>query len=146
MRLKFSIKSKVETEKAIEGLKMVLFKSMVKMHELATINCPVDTGRLRTSIILKPTSPGYNDYVLSDGVDYGIDVEFGTSPHYLSPANLKGWSRRVLGKESLAFAVANKIAKKGTEAQPFFRPALDQVKNIWVKRYSDQEFRKGSIK
>lgn len=146
MRLKFTIKSKTETEKALEGLKMVLFKSMIKMHELATINCPVDTGRLRSSIILKPMSPGYKDYVLSDGVDYGIHVEYGTSPHYLSPSNLKGWSRRVLGKESIAFAVANKIAREGTEAQPFFRPALDQVKNVWIKRYFEQEFRKASIK
>lgn len=142
MRLKFSIKSEVNSKEAVEHLKMVLFKSMVKMHELATINCPVDTGRLRTSIILKPTSPGYDQYMLSDGVDYGIHVEYGTSPHYMSPANLKGWSRRVLGKESMAFAVAAKIAKKGTEAQPWMRPALDQVKQIWVKRYFEREFSK----
>lgn len=142
MRMKFSIKSEVKEKETIEHLKMVLFDSMVKMHELANINCPVDTGALRSSIIIKPTTPGYTNYILSDGVDYGISVEFGTSPHYMSPANLKGWARRVLGDSNAAFAVAAKIAKVGTEAQPFFRPAMDQVKNIWIKRFMEREFRK----
>ena len=141
MRVKFNIQSEVKKEQTIEHLKMVLFRSMIKMHELAIINCPVDTSRLRNSIILKPTTPGYKKYVLADGVTYGIDVEFGTSPHYLSPENLKGWSRRVLKNEGAAFAVAAAIAKRGTEAQPFMRPSLDQVKNIWIKRYMEQEFK-----
>lgn len=141
MKIKFNIQSKVKKKETVEHLKMVLFKSMVKMHELANIYCPVDTGRLRNSIIMKPTTPGFTSYQLSDGVDYGISVEFGTSPHHTSPKNLKGWSRRVLKNESAAFAVAAAIAKRGTEAQPFFRPALDQVRNVWIKRYMEREFR-----
>jgi len=121
---------------------MVLFDSMVKMHELAVINCPFDTGRLRNSIIIKPTTPGYKSYVLADGVEYGVSVEFGTSPHYTSPENLKAWARRVLKDSNLAYPVAAKIGKLGTEAQPFMRPALDQVKKIWIKRYMEREFRK----
>ena len=141
MRIKFNIVSKINKKETIEHLKKVLFKSMLKMQELAIINCPVDTGRLKNSIILRPTSPGYGNYKLSDGVDYGIDVEFGTSPHYTSAKNLKGWARRVLKNESAAYAVTKSIAKRGTEAQPFFRPAMDQVKKIWVKRYMAQEFK-----
>jgi len=77
MKIKFNIQSQVNKKETIEHLKMVLFKSMIKMHELAVINCPVDTGRLRNSIIIKPNTPGYKNYVLADGVEYGISVEFG---------------------------------------------------------------------
>jgi len=119
---------------------------MIKMQELAIINCPVDTGRLRNSILIKPTTPGYNNYILRDGVNYGISVEYGTSPHYVSPKYLKDWARRVLKNEKLAYPIAKKIALRGTEAQPFFRPALDQVKKIWIKRYFDKVFKETSLK
>jgi len=144
MKLKFKIQSQVKKKETIEHLKRVLFSSMLKMHELATQNAPVDTGRLRNSIILKPATPGYSNYIISDGVDYGIHVEYGTNPHYVSPENLKGWARRVLNKGNLAYPVAKSIAKYGTEAQPFMRPALDQVKNVWVKRFVEKEFRKNN--
>jgi hypothetical protein len=140
MKLKLNIKSGINKELTEDQLKKVLFKSMLKMQNLAILNCPVDTGRLRNSIILSPMTPNYKSYRLSDGVDYGIDVEYGTQPHWTSAKNLKGWSRRVLKDESAAYAIAGAIAKRGTEAQPFFRPALDQVKNIWVKRYVNQVF------
>lgn len=144
MKLKFNIDANISKKLTNEQLKKVLFRSMLKMHELATQNAPVDTGRLRNSIILKPATPGYSNYIISDGVDYGIHVEYGTSPHYVSPENLKGWARRVLNKGNLAYPVAASIAKYGTEAQPFFRPALDEVKNVWVKRFVEKEFRKNN--
>jgi hypothetical protein len=144
MRMKLNVNTKLDKKMTVKQMQAVLFKSMLKMHELATINCPVDTGRLRNSIILDPASPGYTNYILSDGVEYGIDVEYGTKPHYLTSENLKGWARRVLGDENIASAVAWKIAHKGTEAQPFFRPALDQVKQVWVFRFANQEFNKNN--
>lgn len=144
--MNFNIKNQISKKATVDQLKMVLFKSMVKMQELATINCPVDTGRLRTSINLKPSTFGYSKYLLIDGTDYGVDVEFGTSPHWTSAKNLQGWSRRVLNDKGAAFAIAAKIAKKGTEAQPFFRPALDQVKIVWVPRYYEQTLKKSSNK
>jgi len=132
----------VSKKLTIEQLKMVLFKSMIKMQELATINAPVDTGRLRNSINLRPATPGYKNYVLADGTDYGSHVEYGTKPHWTSAENLKGWSRRVLKDTGAAYAIAGAIAKRGTEAQPFFRPALDQVKIVWIPRYFNQVFNK----
>jgi len=135
MKLKFKVDWKVDKDKTEEKAKEVLFNCILKMHELANIYCPVDTGRLRSSIIFSPSTPGYKKYVLSDGVDYGIHVEFGTSPHVVSAEHLKSWARRVLKDPNLAYPVAKKIAMRGTEAHPFFRPALDQVKNVWIKRY-----------
>jgi hypothetical protein len=138
MNIKFSINKKLDKQDIHKKLRLVLFKSMLKMHELAIINCPVDTGRLSNSINLDPKAPGFTEYILSDGVEYGSDVEYGTSPHVVSAKHLKGWARRVLKKESLAYPVAAKIRRFGTEAQPFFRPALHQVKNIWVERYYEE--------
>lgn len=142
MKIQFSVSAEINKEKTIEQAKMVLFKSMVKMHELATLYCPVNIGILRSTIKLFPSIPGALSYELADGVTYGIHVEFGTSPHYVSPKHLKDWAKRVLGDEGAAFAVAKKISKVGTEAQPFFRPALDQVRNIWIERYWNRELAK----
>ena len=142
MKIKFNVSSKIKKEETIKQVKSVLFMSMVKMHELATLNAPVDTGLLRSTIRLFPSVPGATEYVLADGVEYGVDLEFGTSPHYVSGKNLESWAKKVLGNKGAAYAVARKIAKVGTEAQPFFRPALDQVKDVWIKRYWERELAK----
>ena len=142
MKIKFGVSSNIKKEETIKQAKLVLFKAMVKMHELATLNAPVDTGMLRSSIKLFPSTPGATEYVLADGVEYGIHLEFGTSPHYVSGKNLEAWAKRVLGNKGAAYAVARKIAMKGVEAKPFFRPALFQVKEIWIPRYFNQVFSK----
>ena len=142
MNIKFSLKTDLNKQEVIDKSKLVLFHSMVKMHELATLFAPVDTGRLRSTIKLFPLEPGAKSYILADGVEYGIDVEYGTSPHYVSAKHLQGWAKRVLGSRASAFAVAKKISEKGTEAQPFFRPAMDQVKNVWVQRYWERDLAK----
>jgi len=134
MQIKLNIKSEVNKKLTIKQLKMVLFRSMLKMQELATINCPVDKGRLRNSIHLDPSVEGYSAYRLSDGVEYGVDVEYGTSPHLITTKVAR----------ALKFSSGNKtifsksVMHPGQEAQPFMRPALDQVKNVWIKRYTNQ--------
>lgn len=134
MLLKFNIDFKLDKKKTREQAKLVLFFAMLKMQELAIQKVPVDTSRLRTSIKIFPTSLGAESYILFTNVEYAEDVEFGTSPSYVNPAELKDWARRVLGDENAAFPVAKKIARFGTESQPFFRPALYQVEEIWVER------------
>lgn len=134
MKLNLNIQSEVNKELTIDQLKLVLFRSMLKMQELATINCPVDKGRLRNSINLKPQMEGYSSYRLSDGVEYGVDVEYGTAPHVIKPSSMKALRFKVDGKN----VFAKKIMHPGTEAQPFFRPALDQVKVVWVPRFMNQ--------
>lgn len=137
MKINFNINTKLNKELTIDQLKMVLFKSMLKLQELATINCPVDKGRLRNSLFLSPSAPGFSNYQFSDGVDYGVDVEFGTSPHVILPKG-KALKFKVGGKTIFA----KRINHPGTNAQPFFRPALDQVKSVWVDRYFEQVLKK----
>jgi len=138
MKLKFNVNSKIEKKDIIEKTKLVLFNSMVKMHELANIYVPVDTGRLKTSIKLFPSIPGAKSYVLADGVTYGIDVEFGTAPHIIRPRTKKALKFKSGGKD----VFAKKVKHPGTPAQPFFRPALDQVKKIWMARYMERDLGK----
>ena len=128
----------------IERAKEVLWLSMHKMQEIAINRCAVDTGKLRSSIQLYPKEKGSLEYILADGVDYGIHVEFGTEPDRRMPPidPLKGWSRRVLGDEGLAFAVARKIASEGTPAQPFFRPAQLEVSTVWLPIFWKQALSK----
>ena len=121
-------------------LQEVLYRSMVKMEEIAKYKAPVDTGNLRARIHLNPAHPGANSYVLSDGVEYGIHVEYGTNPHYVPIKPLKEWSKRVLGDEDIAYAIRHKIAAKGTQAQPFFRPSVHEVMYKWLPRIKEQVF------
>lgn len=124
-----------ERDRIIEDSKEVLFLSMNKMMNLSKQKCPVDTGELRRSIHLSPKTKGAKEYVLADGVFYGIFVEFGTQPHHPPVGPLLTWSKRVLGNEKAGYAIAKKIAKEGTSAHPYFRPALLEVKEQWVPHY-----------
>lgn len=130
-------KAQAETE---EGMKQVLFRSMIKMEEIAKFKAPVDTGNLRNRIHLNPTQPGAEEYILSDGVEYGVYVEYGTKPHHVPLTPLQGWAKRNLGNEGAAFAVSKKISIRGTPAQPFFRPAMHEVQVKWIHLIKKQVF------
>ena len=105
----FTAKYNLNDKEILEKLHKVLFKSMLKMHEIATRLVPVDTGRLKISLTLHPLLPMANKYFLFTRVDYAPPVEYGTFK---------------------------------MDAQPFMRPALFQVKKVWVSRFIEQEFKK----
>ena len=136
MKIQFNINKKIEKAKVIEKAKLVLFDCMVKMHELAVINCPVDTSALVNSIMIFPLVPGAVSYELADGVTYGIDVEFGTDPHIIIAKN-----KKVLANKKKGLIFGKIVHHPGTVAQPFMRPALFQVKEIWVKRFWDKNLK-----
>jgi len=137
MKIKFNINTEIKKEEILEKTKIVLFDCMVKLHELAVINCPVDTSALVNSIKLFPSVPGATTYELADGVTYGIDVEFGTDPHVIIVKN-----KKVLANKKKGLIFGKIVNHPGTTAQPFMRPSLDQVKNVWVKRFWQKEFSK----
>jgi hypothetical protein len=56
--------------------------------------------------------------------EHTLYVEKGTAPHWAPIDALKGWARRVLGSERAAWAVQWKIAREGTDPQPFIGPAV----------------------
>lgn len=92
----------IDERKLEEAAKIVLWKAVNKMVEIAKEICAVDTGLLRERIHLSPASPGEIKYIIGDGVTYGVHVEFGTYK---------------------------------MDAQPFFRPAMDQTLAFWIPRF-----------
>ena len=62
-------------------------------------------------------------------------IEYGTEPHPVSKEgreNIKRWASRKLGvsgKEAdrVSWGIVKKINKEGSQAQPFVRPAIDEV-------------------
>ena len=121
-----------------EGMKEVLWRSMVKMEEIAKLKAPVDTGMLKNRIHLTPLQFGAVSYTLSDGVSYGADLEYGNRPHNVPMGPLIDWVKRkgirTTEGGQIAFAkyVQEKIRTQGVNAQPFFRPARHEVQVKWL--------------
>lgn len=81
-----------------------------------------DTGKLQSSIQYKVS--GKELTVNMD--EHGRYVEYGTPPHTAPVDELKGWARRKLGDENLAWAVVKAIEKRGTQPYPFIRTTIKQ--------------------
>lgn len=116
----------------------VLFRSMLKMEELAVNKAPQDQGELKNKIKLTPTKLS-NEYVLQSKAKHSEAMEFGTEPFWANIDDLKAWARRKTGDEGLAYPVQKKIAEVGITAQPFFRPALHEVEFFWFKKFANEE-------
>ena len=122
-----ALRRAIQDPQLIAGpVKDFLAKSALTVESGAKLVAPVDTGRLRASITsdLKPTRA-----LVKAAVFYAAHVEFGTRPHWPPIAALQPWARRhgfPAGRLG-AFLVARAIAKRGTRAQPFMRPALERA-------------------
>lgn len=89
---------------------------------------PVDRGRLRQSIQITKVRDGFKVF---PSVDYAAFVQHGTDPRKVPIEHLKVWARRKLGQESAAYAVREKIAKKGTDANPFITRAIKNLEAMY---------------
>ena len=58
---------------------------------------------------------------LRSNSEYSAAVEYGTSPHYVSPQQLAPWAAK---KGLNPYAVSKSILKKGTKANPFFKRSV----------------------
>jgi len=90
---------------------------------------PVDRGILRGSIFTD-IHPGQGDVLIQGIVStgkqapYAEDVEKGTPPHWIKDIDgLKGYAVRHGMRAGAAYAIRRKIAREGTKAQPYMRPA-----------------------
>lgn len=101
---------------------------------VAKMYAPVDQGELRASIGSKVSG---EQAIVSAGAEYATHVEYGTRPHYPPISALKEWAGRVIGDENAAYPIANIIAQRGTKAQPFMRPALDDSRGHIIRKYRD---------
>ncbi len=86
-------------------------------------NTPVNTGTLRNSI--RQERAGKTTWHIGSHLSYAAAVEYGTKPH-MPPSNaLRYWAKRKLGNEQLGYAIARKIAQRGTKPHRMFRNALN---------------------
>lgn len=128
----------------IDKSKKVLMKCMFKMEELAIDYAPYDTGYLRNNITLFPQILS-SDYVLTSNAPYSADLEFGNTPRDVSFSDIEEWATRkgiISGKKGGAFVkyVTEKIRTKGVNAQPFMRPANQQVRDFWLPQFKKEVF------
>jgi hypothetical protein len=159
MKIRLGVKTTLDKKFLQRLARKVLFKSIHKMEEIAKSYVAVDTGRLKNSIHVIPRAEGRRTYTLKDGVAYGVDVEYGTSPHIITPKNKKAlrfeWTNvggRMAGKSGRRSAGSKKsganivffkrVKHPGTKPQPFMRPAFDQVKTYWIAQFWREELDK----
>lgn len=96
------------------------------------------TGLLSNSGRAEKLSDGEYEagfFAQEEGKGYAEYVEYGRKSGGMPPPKiLTAWVRKKLrvrkekDAERIAFAIAMKIAKKGTKAQPFFSPAVESQK------------------
>ena len=101
-------------------LRDFLARSAFAVERFAKEKAPVDTGRLRTSVA---TVLGGTSAVIGPTIFYAPFVEYGTRPHFPPPVALQPWAKRHGFGPGGAFALARAIARRGTRAHPFMRPA-----------------------
>lgn len=103
-----------------DDVKNAIDRTRVDVQNEARRRAPVDTGRLRSSIVSRAMNTGRSvGYVVGTNVKYAAAVEYGTAPHVIRPKNKKAlfWpgARHPVGK----------VNHPGTRAQPFMRPAIE---------------------
>lgn len=96
-----------------------LSRRALRVESAAKRLCPVDHGRLRSSIHWRLGRDARGYYAdVGTNVSYALPVEFGTRPHIIRPVN-----KRALFWKGARHPVAY-VNHPGTRARPFLRPAL----------------------
>lgn len=114
-------------------LKNAVNKAALQVQTKARRNCPVDTGRLRSSIAMRIFEDGLAATVGSD-LKYALWIEYGTGPaagrprYFPPPGALLEWMKRHGIDPGAEYAIARKIYENGTKPRPFLIPAYEEVR------------------
>ncbi len=98
---------------------------------------PVDTGRLRASILPEVRSNALTGSVMGvvgSNVDYAPYMELGTKAHFPPLSALEVWAKR---HGTTAFVVAKAIARKGIKARRFLQGGIEQNESKIVNLIGD---------
>ncbi|MGV9579728.1 HK97-gp10 family putative phage morphogenesis protein [Streptomyces sp. NPDC003509] len=103
-----------------DDVKRAVERTRIGVQNEARRRAPVDTGRLRSSIVSRSEGSGRTvGYVVGTNVNYAAAVEYGTAPHVIKPKN-----KKALYWPGARHPVAQ-VNHPGTRAQPFMRPAVE---------------------
>ncbi|MGJ5895149.1 HK97 gp10 family phage protein [Streptomyces niveiscabiei] len=109
-----------------DDVKRAVDRTRIDVQNEARRRAPVDTGRLRSSIVSRAESSGRSvGYVVGTNVNYAAAVEYGTAPHVIKPRN-----KKALFWPGAAHPVAQ-VNHPGTRPQPFLRPAIELTPIFW---------------
>jgi hypothetical protein len=114
-------------EKVRKGLMREVAGTAAKIDREAKRNAPVATGLLRNRITFVVQDLAATVF---SNAKYSTDVEKGQKPgSWPNRDDIERWARRKLKVpknrlKSVAFWVSRKIHDKGTDAQPYFEPAV----------------------
>lgn len=113
---------------ATNGLLPALVESTLLLERQTKLNFPVGASGLGRNSIVSGTDILGGKVIelrgtVSSFLPYLVYVEEGTRPHTPPIAPLKRWARAVLGREDAAYAVRNKIRRRGTRPQRPFKRA-----------------------
>lgn len=108
------------------------------IHKGAVEKAPADTGLGRArQLRFQFSNGGLLGEVIITG--YMVWVELGTRPHFPPVRPLQRWAKRkgFDNPDAAGWAIARKIAEKGTEPQPFLRPSADEQRRLHVRRMEE---------
>lgn len=125
---------KALTQAADQAPKMLadaLNRTAYVIQPAAVQAAPGDTGQLKGSIHTEPATAETLEAKVGTNVKHAWPMETGSRPHYVSPAVLKPWARRKFGNESIAYAVAKSIARKGVKGRKYMIDTFKDKKDLF---------------
>jgi len=109
-----------------DDVRRAVERTRIDVQNEARRRAPVDTGRLRSSIVSRAEGSGRSvGYVIGTNVNYAAAVEYGTAPHVIKPRY-----KQALYWPGAAHPVAQ-VNHPGTAAKPFLRPAIELTPIFW---------------
>lgn len=109
-----------------DDVRRAVDRTRMDVQNEARRRAPVDTGRLRSSIVSRAEGGGRQlGYVVGSNVSYAAAVEYGTSPHVIKPKY-----KKALFWPGASHPVAQ-VNHPGTKAKPFLRPAIEMTPIFW---------------
>lgn len=105
-------------KKLFEKIKNIIFDT----HREIILNTPIDTGRLRNSIVVEETEDGF---IIGSNLDYSEYVELGTEAHEIRPVNKQALKFKINGKD----VIVKKVNHPGTDGHHMFQKGISYFEN-----------------
>ena len=115
-----------EIKKLEQDLMAEIVPLIFDTQRFIQLNTPVDTGRLRGSIVIEEID---NGFIIGTNVEYAEDVELGTPPHLIVPKNKKALKFEINGET----VFATRVNHPGTQGSHMFLKGV----NFFEKQLSN---------
>lgn len=125
-----TVSFRTERQKFDAEVEKRITKLVFATHGQVQLNTPVDTGRLRSSIVVEKSDDG--EWIIGTNVPYAIPIELGMEPTIIRPVN----------KKALKFQIGDRTIFAKSVNHPGFpgrHMFLDAVS--WAEANGQQFFR-----